>query len=575
MKKSAIILWLVVAIPFLAAMVTPAARVDSPTNIVQQTRYRTMQAISCSPFAYVPDDYLKIPIEIKKDIGNIRFQITTSSQEAQQFFHQGMAYLYNFEYVQAARSFYVAQSHDSSAPMIYWGLSQAYESLNDSTESRNFAKRALGLSTLLNTRERQFIEMQHELVQPVNDSIAVAKQRVVLSAMMDSANARFPKDAEMWIFTGLMRAYSKAKGAPGETYALRSRAAIDLYFSKALELDPEHFGAWHYLVHLHEATSEFDKALQYGNRYTGAAPAIPHAWHMYAHDLMKTGQVSKAIEKFNHAFKLELEKYKAENMPAHYDWHHQHNMELLAYCHQYKGQFKKAESIFSKLDTLKAYTPEKEGRIRKGHPFFYLQNNQPAAAIRLAKPLTFSDKPGNRFMGFFITGLGNVFQQDEENAALNHRQALHIVDSLKEAEIKMGMHPEDAEEAFSYLYAQAGIVNMGIGLLKNPYYTSLLQQMESIQSTLLKQTGPDPWIDALYFLQLLTQLSIKTGNLELAERSANNMLKHDPAYPGAYWMLARIYKLQKKDALAGTYLAKAKAGYKEADEQFLASLKFD
>ena len=98
------------------------------------------------------------------------------------------------------------------------------------------------------------------------------------------------------------------------------------------------------------------------------------------------------------------------------------------------------------------------------------------------------------------------------------------------------------------MYARAGIINMGVGLLKDAYDTSMLKQMKDIQATLLKQTGPDPWIDALYFLQMLTQMSINTGNLELAENSAKNMTKHDAGYPGSYWMLARIKKMQGDNA---------------------------
>jgi len=90
---------------------------------------------------------------------------------------------------------------------------------------------------------------------------------------------------------------------------------------------------------------------------------------------------------------------------------------------------------------------------------------------------------------------------------------------------------------------------------------------------LLKKTGPDPWIDALYFLQMLTQMSINTGNLELAENSANNMIKHDAGYPGSYWMLARIKKAQGNNTAAEEYLQKAKLGYKEADPEFIKKLK--
>jgi len=536
-------------------------------------RYRAMKIISCASAPYVPEDFLKRNIGVKKGIGSIVFPISTKSRDAQVFFNQGMAYLYNFEYVQAARSFYTGLEHDSSAAMLYWGLSQTYQSMDDSTESRNMAAKSVELSSALPQREKLYIKFVYEMAQPANDSATVAIQREKISALMDTASIQFPADAEMWAFTGVLRGYSDYKGPEGETYKEKARQAIDNYMNRSLKIEPNHFGVWHYLIHLNEAATDFNKALQYGQWYTKAAPAIPHAWHMYAHDLMKTGRVSEAIEKFTYAFNLEEKKYAEEKMPAHYDWHHQHNMELLAYCYQYKGKFAQAEAIFQKLDTLKAFTPEMEGRIRKGHPYFYLQNNQPDKAIALAQPLMDSKESSNRFMGYFIKGLANVFQKDSAGAVKSYAAVIHIIDSLKDADIKKGMRAADAEQAYSYMYARAGIINMGVGLLKDAYDTSMLKQMKDIQATLLKQTGPDPWIDALYFLQMLTQMSINTGNLELAESSARNMTKHDAGYPGSYWMLARIKKMQGDNVAANNYLQKAILGYKDADPSFVKKLK--
>ncbi len=565
-------LWMIFTLPLGIALFPKKDQPVVTANISAPSNYRLRAAISCSPFSYVPEDFLKRPIGLKKGIGSIDFPISAASHDAQIFFNQGMTYLFNFEYVQAARSLYVATGYDSTNAMLYWGLSQAYENLNDSTESRNMAAKALSLSAGSSTREQQFIKLQHALVQPAHDSIAVKHQREKISGMMDTANLVLKDDPEMWIYTGVMRAYGDFKGPEGETYAQKCRQAIDYYFTRALKLSPNHFGAWHYLIHFNEGASDFKKALDYGKMYTKAAPAIPHAWHMYAHDLMKTGKVSEAIEKFNYAFGLEEKKYATEQMPAHYDWHHQHNLELLAYCYQYKGQFKKAEAIFSKLDTLTAFISKMEGRIRKGHPYFYLQNNQPAQASQLAEPLIRSKEASNRFTGFFIRGLAQVFQKDIAGARASYASVMHIIDSLKERDIKKGTRAADAEEQYRFSYAMAGIVDMGVGLLQHPYDTTIMKQMNKIQATLLKQTGPDPWIDALYFLQLLTQMSIKTGNMELAESSAINMTKHDPEYPGSYWLLARIKKMRGDEKSANEYLSKARIGYQQADADFIIKL---
>ena len=187
-------------------------------------RYRAMRIISCASAPYVPDDFLKGTIDVKKGIGSIVFPISTTSPRAQVFFNQGMTFLYNFEYVQAARSFYTGLEYDSSAAMLYWGLSQAYQSMDDSTESRNMAAKSVELSLALPQREKLYIRFVYEMVQPANDSATVAIQREKISALMDTASIQFPDDAEMWAFTGVLRGYSDFKGPEGESYKRKSPA---------------------------------------------------------------------------------------------------------------------------------------------------------------------------------------------------------------------------------------------------------------------------------------------------------------------------------------------------------------
>ena len=178
----------------------------------------------------------------------------------------------------------------------------------------------------------------------------------------------------------------------------------------------------------------------------------------------------------------------------------------------------------------------------------------------------------SRFTGYFIRGLSEVFTADTVAASVSYLKMVQLVDSLKHASILQGTPPDVAEDDFSYMYARAGIVQMAMQLIRNPASPEVAGKMNSIQKTLLRQTGPDPWIDALYFLQLLTQLSINSGNLSLAESSVSNMLQHDPGYPGAFLLMSRIKKAQGLKAESRSWMAKAKEGYKEADPVFRRTL---
>jgi tetratricopeptide (TPR) repeat protein len=455
--------------------------------------------------------------------------------------------------------------------MIYWWLANAYDGLVDTTQARNAIAKAFAMANDLSAREKMFIQLQFEVEQPAWDSIHTHQRKMRVEALMDEANQEFSDDAEMWAFTGMLRI--DYNSPDGESYQSASRHAIDDYFSKSQQLQYNHFGVWHLLIHMNEGATDFNKALEYGAMYVKAAPAIPHAWHMYAHDLMKTGRVEEAIEKFNYAFTLEEQKYRTENMPPHYDWHHAHNMELLAYCYQYLGKYKEAERIFSELDTLTPFNSYRMGQMRKGHPYFLIHNNRLDEAIALAQKLTATSEFSNRAQGYFIEGLANVFKKNTAAAKICYDKGLFIIDSVKNADLKKGIPLATTEENLAYAYAKMSMIKMGIGLQQDPYDTVFIKQMNKIQATLLKQTGPDPWIDALYFMQMLTQLSIQTGNLTLAETSANNMIKHDANYPGTYWLLAQIKYKQGDTVKANGYLTKAKTGYNKADEQLLNRLK--
>lgn len=554
------------AAALLVAMQKP---VTAPQTITQINSSKKISLGCAAPFN-VPEDFLQKEIAIKSGIGELNMPISTKSAGAQKFFNQGMAYVYNFEYVQGARSFYTALRCDSAA-MIYWGLANAYDGLGDTTQARNMIAKAFLLAGNTSPREQMFIQLQYELEQPTWDSAQTYRQKEKIESLMDEANFEFANDAEMWAITGVCR--FDYHSPDGETAEAASRHAIDDYFLRSQQLQLNHFGVWHILIHANEGANDFKKALEYGAKYVKAAPAIPHAWHMYAHDLMKTGRVEEAVEKFNYAFTLEEEKYRSENMPASYDWHHAHNMELLAYCYQYLGKYKDAEHVFSELDTLTAFRPDRMGQMRKGHPYFLIQNNRLDEAIALAQKLSVTGEWQNRLQGYLIEGLANVFKKNTIAAQTCYDKGIFIVDSLKNADLKKGIPLATVDEYTAYAYARMSMVKMGIGLQQNPYDTVFIKQMNKIQSTLLKQTGPDPWIDALYFMQMLTQLSMQTGNLTLAETSANNMIKHDANYPGTYWLLAQIKSKQGDAVKANEYLTKAKTGYNKADEQLLNRLK--
>src|SRR5438874_12588112 len=86
------------------------------------------------------------------------------------------------------------------------------------------------------------------------------------------------------------------------------------------------------------------------------APEIPHAHHKHGHELKSLGRAEEAIAEFLKTKSLEEEYYRTENIPARYDWHHAHNLQLLAMSYQSLGQMKAAEGAFREAFAVPAYT---------------------------------------------------------------------------------------------------------------------------------------------------------------------------------------------------------------------------
>jgi tetratricopeptide (TPR) repeat protein len=137
-------------------------------------------------------------------------------------------------------------------------------------------------------------------------------------------------DPELW----LLRGNAEEPDASGR--GQYGTAASIIYYHHVLTMFPDYASAHHYLAHTYEALGPADSALAHGTAYAELAPAIPHAAHMLGHALRHAGRVKEAVAQFEKADSLERDYYHAENIDPTYDWHHAHNIGLLAAI--YKGE---------------------------------------------------------------------------------------------------------------------------------------------------------------------------------------------------------------------------------------------
>ena len=65
------------------------------------------------------------PVRLVEGLGDLHHPVSTHNPQAQQFFDQGLRFIYAFNHDEAARSFQRAAELDPALAMAYWGVAEA------------------------------------------------------------------------------------------------------------------------------------------------------------------------------------------------------------------------------------------------------------------------------------------------------------------------------------------------------------------------------------------------------------------------------------------------------------------
>jgi hypothetical protein len=98
-------------------------------------------------------------------LGDLHHPVSTKNQQAQQFFDQGLRFIYAFNHGEAARSFRHAAELDSTLAMAYWGVAEAVgPNYNDPADPDRYKKahdaveKAVDLSANASPSDQAYIQ---------------------------------------------------------------------------------------------------------------------------------------------------------------------------------------------------------------------------------------------------------------------------------------------------------------------------------------------------------------------------------------------------------------------------------
>ena len=509
----------------------------------------------------IPSTLLKQPVAIRLNVGQFPAPTSTKSEKAQAYYEQGMGYLHGYSLVEAARSFHEALRLDSTLVMAHVGLSRVYMELDDNKAAQRAAETAKSLSTFASEREKAHVDLRFAQLKAV-DSLNNQKLLNEYRLKINRAVKRFPQDAELWLIAG--NAYERLASGRGQG---TSTASIAIY-EKVLQMYPNHPSAHHFLIHAYEGMADYDKAREHGEVYARTAPNLAHALHMYAHDLMKTGDVDEAIAQMKKTDDIERNLYKTEHYESMYDWHHIHNISLLGLCYQYQGRMQEAEQLVKeRYMTARPTNIERTFYNKMGYPALLITQNRDAEAVPIALELITGKTPGERIIGHYLLGLTQLKKNQLDQARLSLKNAQ---DALKEEKksasndwITIWLEPHP-----NFLAALIALSDRNDG--PPAEREKGMADVRKFQASAHEQYGPDPWIEALFQLEIITQVACQLKLTDIAEESAKILAEHDPNYPGTHYALAHVATLKGDAATASREYQLARQGWSKADAVFLA-----
>jgi len=240
---------------------------------------------------WVPREILQRPVTLREGVGKISDPVTTSSPEAQAFYNQGLAYLHSYVWIEAARSCNQSLRSDPKLALAYVCLSRAYSGLEDQVAAQGALQSARSLAGNASEREQLRIALRAQQLNAINDIQNAGKHEAYKKAI-DEALTQYPDDSELW----LLRGNAEEPNAAGR--GQRGRIGAVAYYQAALAISPNNPAAEHYLVHTYETIRHADEAVKHGEIYARLCPAIPHAQHMYGHDLRVEGRTDEPSPSF-------------------------------------------------------------------------------------------------------------------------------------------------------------------------------------------------------------------------------------------------------------------------------------
>jgi tetratricopeptide (TPR) repeat protein len=287
-------------------------------------------------------------------LGKVHFATSCAASAGEEFDH-AMALLHSFEFPDAIAGFKKVLQVDPSCGIAQWGIALATwgnpfgglrppKTLQDGLAAAETAQRIGARSE----RERAYIEAVMLLYKDA-DKLDQRARTLAYEKAMEQIYTKYPDDLEAAAFYAL--SVDQTALPTDKSYANQIKAAAIL--EKLYQVEPDHPGVTHYLIHSYDVPPLAPRALPYARKYANLAPDAPHALHMPAHTFTRVGSWQESIDTNIRSHDVAMQRNDFGEALHAWDY------EMYAYLQT--GQDRAAKEILDGLAAILARAPAAVG----------------------------------------------------------------------------------------------------------------------------------------------------------------------------------------------------------------------
>ena len=516
------------------------------------------------------------PVTLVTGLGDLHHPVSTHNPQAQQFFDQGLRFIYAFNHDEAARSFQHAAELDPKLAMAYWGIAEAVgPNYNDPADPDRFkhahdaVQKAVDLSAGASPSEQAYIQAMAKRF-PADPNSDLKKAAEEYHDAMRQVSAEFPDDldaATLFAESGMNLHPWGLWHQDGTPEAGTDEIVVTL--ESVMKRDPNHLGAIHYYIHAVEASSNPERALAGANKLAALAPGAGHIVHMPAHVYIRTGDYEAAVKTNEQAAEVDRAYIKATGVQGIYPMmYYSHNLHFVAMCGAMNGRYaearKNADLLAANVGPHVKEMPPLEGfmtipmavEIRFHRWKEILKIPAPDPAMKTATVFWHFGR------GLGLAGTGNVAGAEAEYKIVSEAEAATPPDVIFQMPIN--------NKAKDIMKIAEDVLGAKVAIARKDNNSAIAQLREAvaIQDT-LKYGEPPDWFFPVR--ESLGAALLLNGDAAGAEKVFRADLDRNPRNPRSLWGLHQALLQQKRDYDAGFVQKQFEASWKGGPE----ALKLD